>query len=299
MTGTTVSTRLLRHAWLLVLVIGVALFVLDERTMVRTENPNFVPSAILLGAAVVPFAFVTFIKGRRLPYAVGGGMLASAAFFGGVLGTIVAGTLEFDVEQRLGALPMIGVAVIEEGAKLLVPLVLLLVLHRRFGPADGLLLGVACGAGFAALETMGYGFVTLLESHGSVVSTVDVLMLRGLMSPAGHMAWTGITAAALYAIPRAVDRGRAVGRFVLAYVVAVALHACWDSFGGLIPYVVLAVISLGLLTYIAHRIAHHPAASPAARAPEAGAGGPVLAAGVSRPAAPAPTGPARRWPPGR
>ncbi|WP_312030372.1 PrsW family intramembrane metalloprotease [Actinomycetospora sp. TBRC 11914] len=249
------TSRLLRHAWLLVLVIGVALFVLDERTMVATRNPNFVPSAILLGSAVVPFTFVTFIKGRRLPYAVSGGLLASAAFFGGVLGTIVAGTLEFDVEQRLGALPMIGVAVIEEGAKLLVPLVLLLVLRHRFGPADGLLLGVACGAGFAALETMGYGFVTLLESHGSVVSTVDVLMLRGLMSPAGHMAWTGITAAALYAVPGAVHHGRAVGRFVLAYIVAVALHTAWDSLGGVVAYVVLAVLSLGLLTYIAHRIA--------------------------------------------
>jgi RsiW-degrading membrane proteinase PrsW (M82 family) len=198
-------------------------------------------------------------------------MLASAAFFGGVLGTIVAGTLEFDVQQRLGALPMIGVAIIEEAAKLLVPLVLLLVLRRRFGPADGLLLGVACGAGFAALETMGYGFVTLLETHGSVLTTVDVLMLRGLMSPAGHMAWTGITAAALFSIPGAVHRGRAVGRFVLAYVVAVALHAAWDSVGGLIPYVVLGVISLGLLTYISHRIAHSPAPTPAVASPEAAA----------------------------
>jgi protease PrsW len=256
------STRWVRHAWLLVLVVGIALFVLDERTMVATDNPNFVPSAILLGAAVVPFTFVTFIKGRRLPYVVSGGLLASAAFFGGVLGTIVAGTLEFDVQQRLGALPMIGVAIIEEAAKLLVPLVLLLVLRHRFGPADGLLLGVACGAGFAALETMGYGFVTLLSSHGSVVSTVDVLMLRGLMSPAGHMAWTGISAAALFAIPGAVHHGRAVGRFVLAYVVAVALHAAWDSLGGLLAYVVLAVLSLGLLTYIAHRIAHHTVQAP-------------------------------------
>jgi protease PrsW len=261
-TGTATS-RWARHAWVLVLVVGIALFVLDERTMVATENPNFVPSAILLGAAVVPFAFVTFVKGRRLPYAVSGGLLASAAFFGGVLGTIVAGTLEFDVQQRLGTLPMIGVAIIEEAAKLLVPLVLLLVLRGRFGPADGLLLGVACGAGFAALETMGYGFVTLLTSHGSVVSTVDVLMLRGLMSPAGHMAWTGITAAALYAIPGAAQHGRAIGRFALAFVVAVALHACWDSFGSVIAYAVLAIVSLGLLTWIAPRIAHSSAPTPA------------------------------------
>jgi hypothetical protein len=43
----------------------------------------------------------------------------------------------------------------------------------------------------------------------------------------------------------------------------VALHAAWDSLGGLIAYVVLAVVSLGLLTVIAHRIAHSPSPTPA------------------------------------
>jgi RsiW-degrading membrane proteinase PrsW (M82 family) len=265
--------RLIRHAWLLVLVVGVALFLLDERTMIRTENPNFVPSAILLGAAVVPFTFVTFIRGRRLPYTVSGGLLASAAFVGGVLGTIVAGTLEFDVAQRLGGLPMLGVALIEETAKLLVPLALLVAMRRRVGPADGLLLGVACGAGFAALETMGYAFVTLLSAKGGLIGALDVLMLRGLMSPAGHMAWTGLTAAALYAIPHAARRGPAVGRFVLAFVVAVCLHTLWDSLGGLPTYVVLAIVGLGALTYVAHRITHaaHAVATPTAdHAPSGG-----------------------------
>lgn len=257
-----------RHAWLAVLVVGVALFVLDERTMVTTDNPNFVPSAILLGASVVPLTFVVFVEGRRLPYAVSGGMLAGTAFFGGVLGTIVAGTIEFDVQRRLGTLPMLGVAVIEEAAKLVVPLVLMLVLRHRLRAPDGLLLGVAAGAGFAALETMGYAFVELLKSRGSVVNTVDVLVVRGVMSPAGHMAWTGITAAALFGTLGAASPGRAFGRFVLAYVVAVVLHTCWDSFGGLIAYLVLAVLSLGVLTWIAHRIGHphhYPPDSPVHR----------------------------------
>lgn len=42
------NRRLVRHAWVLVLVVGIALFLLDERTMVDTDNPNFVPSAIPL-----------------------------------------------------------------------------------------------------------------------------------------------------------------------------------------------------------------------------------------------------------
>ena len=77
------STFLHRHAWLGVLVVGTALFVGVERTLVATQNPNLVPSAILLGAAVVPAVFVAFISGRGLPYSVGGSVIGGAAFFGG------------------------------------------------------------------------------------------------------------------------------------------------------------------------------------------------------------------------
>ena len=47
-----------RHAWIAVLVVGAALFLIEERTLVATQNPNLVPSAILLGASIVPLAFV-------------------------------------------------------------------------------------------------------------------------------------------------------------------------------------------------------------------------------------------------
>jgi len=91
-----------------------------SRTLVATQNPNLVPTAILLGAAVVPAAFVTFISGRRRQYAVGGVAFAASAFLGGVIGLVVAGTVEFDVQRDLGALPMIGVGLIEETSKLIV-----------------------------------------------------------------------------------------------------------------------------------------------------------------------------------
>ena len=197
-----------RHAWIAVLVVGAALFLIEERTLVATQNPNLVPSAILLGASIVPLAFVAFVYGRRLPYGVPGIAVAASAFLGGVIGTIVAATLEFDVLRDLGGLPMLGVGLIEETSKLLVPLALLFWLRRHRTRADGLLIGVACGAGFAALETMGYAFTTLIKSGGDITDTVDVLLLRGFLSPAGHMAWTGIAAAALYAAAATRRRGR-------------------------------------------------------------------------------------------
>ena len=119
-----------RHAWLAVMVVGAALFIAEERTLVATQNPNLVPSAILLGASIVPLAFVTFVYGRRLPYRVPGIAVAASAFLGGVIGTIVAATLEFDVLRALGGLPMLGVGLIEETSKLLVPLALLIPLRH-------------------------------------------------------------------------------------------------------------------------------------------------------------------------
>jgi RsiW-degrading membrane proteinase PrsW (M82 family) len=149
---------------------------------------------------------------------------------------------------------MLGVGLIEETSKLLVPLALLIPLRQYRTRADGLLIGVACGAGFAALETMGYAFTTLIKSGGDITDTVEILLLRGFLSPAGHMAWTGIAAAALYAAA-ATRRRREILQFVGAFVVAVVLHALWDSQSSLIGTAVVAIASLGLLAFTAHRAA--------------------------------------------
>ena len=249
--------RLRRHAWLLVLVTGAALFAAVERTMVGTHNPNYVPTAILLGAGVVPAAFLTFVNGRRMPYTVPLRMVVGTAFFGGVLGTVVAGWLEYDTVRHLGAMPMLGVGLIEEASKLIAPLALLPLLRNRTR-ADGLLLGVACGAGFAALETMGYAFVTLVGTGGKVSAAVDVLVLRGALSPACHMAWTGIAAAALYAAAASGWKARKIVQFVLAFTAAVVLHALWDGIGWSPVHAVLAISSLCLLWFTAHRAVRIP-----------------------------------------
>lgn len=143
---------------------------------------------------------------------------------------------------------------IEEAAKLVVPAALLLSLYRR-KPANGPIIGVASGAGFAVLETMGYAVVALVESRGQLAAVDGTLLLRGLLSPAAHMAWTGLTAAALWHTAARRWSGPAVGALVGTYVLAVVLHTLWDSFDNLVAYVVLAVIALSLLGATTHRLA--------------------------------------------
>jgi RsiW-degrading membrane proteinase PrsW (M82 family) len=238
-----------RHIWLVVLLVGGLLYYLVLRTLQETQNPNLVPSLILLGAFLVPVTFVTYIYQRVSgPDRIAGSspdLIALAALFGGVIGVVVAGRLEYDTMRDLGTVPMLAVGLIEEGAKLIVPIGILVLLRRR-RPKNGLLVGVAVGMGFAALETMGYAFTALLASKGSIGTVEETLLLRGLLSPAAHAAWTGLSTAALW---HAASSGRFRGYagFVLTYLGVAGLHACWDGIGTWWSYVILSLISLGLV----------------------------------------------------
>ncbi len=253
-------------SWLWILIVGVVLFEAVRHTIIATGNPNLLPSLILLGAAVVPVSFVGFVLERRLAYDVGAGAVT-------VIAVVTAGFFEYNTLRTLGTLPITGVALIEETAKLIAPLgVVLFTRHRR--PADGLLLGAAAGAGFAVLETMGYGFVVLIKSQGDLSAVDNVLLLRGLLSPAAHIAWPGLAAAALWDASDRHWHPRALLRLVLIFAVAVALHATWDSIDSTVGYVVLAALSLALPILTAHRL--HRAAvassdSPATWEPKCGA----------------------------
>jgi RsiW-degrading membrane proteinase PrsW (M82 family) len=227
-TGRPQFARLRGSAWVLVLVVGVGLFEAMRRALVVTGNEALAPTLVVLGALVMPATVVTLIYGRRLRFSVSGGVLATVAACGGVVGVLVAGMVEFETLQRLGIGGKLGVAVIEEIAKLIIPALLLV-----FGPwrriGDGLIIGVASGAGFAALETMGYAFTTSITSHGSLAAVDGDLMVRGLLSPAGNMAWTGIAATGLWCAKQQRFSWRGTWTFVSGMTVAIALHTAWDG----------------------------------------------------------------------
>lgn len=243
--------RLHRMAWLPVLLVGLGLFVALRQTLLATGNANLLPALVLIGTLVVPVAFVTFIAGSRVDVHVTSGALAATAVCGGVVAVVVAGLLEFDALRHLGPAAILGVAVIEEAAKLIVPLLLLV-----YGPwravGDGLALGIASGAGFAVLETAGYTFVTAVNTHGSLPAIDDVLAVRGVLSPAGHMLWTGMCTAMLWTAASARFRGWRCLSFIATLGLAVGLHALWDGVGTPWSYGLLAGIGAVALSLISH-----------------------------------------------
>jgi RsiW-degrading membrane proteinase PrsW (M82 family) len=132
--------------------------------------------------------------------------------------------------------------------------VAVLALRRYRTVADGLLIGVASGAGFAALETMGYAFVALIVSRGDIQTVDGLLLLRGVLSPAGHMAWTGLTCAGLWGAANEGWSARSIIGFLLIFAMAVALHTAWDTVGTRTGYAMVGIVSIAALGFITHRI---------------------------------------------
>jgi protease PrsW len=226
------KTMLFRRVWFLILIGGLVLFIASDLALISTSDPNYVPTVLLIGGFLIPVVFVAFLF-QKVP--IGEIPIVPVALtflWGGALGVIVAGILEYSTLRQLGGAQLFGVGVIEESVKLILPLYLFFQRKYRH-EADGLLFGIAAGMGFAALETMGYGFTTYIQSHNNPATLMQTLLVRGLLSPSGHAAWTGIFCAALWREREihghAVLNATVIGFFILA----VFLHAMWDILGSI------------------------------------------------------------------
>jgi RsiW-degrading membrane proteinase PrsW (M82 family) len=252
------SLRFVKSEWFRIFIGGTLLFFATEQALRFTGNPAFVPIVLLLGAFVVPVAFVSFFYGQeravdKLVHAEAPLRMAAACFLiGGVVGVVVSGFVEYATLTQLTISSLFIVGLIEEGTKLIFPIAIY-VRSRYRSEADGLLFGVASGMGFAALETMGYGLVALIQAGGSVGMLEQTLLVRGLLSPVGHAAWTGLITATLW---RQRERtGKLFNpRVIPVFVLAVVLHALWDiagfsqqAFIAYAGYVIIGGISLILL----------------------------------------------------
>jgi len=254
-----------RQPWGQMLAVGLALFLLVTQAAKSTENPNYYPSIIVLGAFLAPMVFVTWVYGRTRPSFLPLPPLAVCFTWGGIVGTVIAGVLEYETLRDLGPFALLGVGFIEESAKLVAPLIVFLRWRHR-SEADGVVFGVASGMGFAAFETMGYAFVALIESKGSIGVLEMTLFMRGLLSPAGHGAWTGLVCAVLWRERERHGRVAPNHRVILAFLGAVLLHALWDTansltgvtlienFGIELVSLVIAVASLWLLSRRIHEV---------------------------------------------
>ena len=222
------ATPFFQRSSVRVLAGGTFLFFLLAILARGTNNAAYIPIVIVVGAFVTPVAFVSYVyerePGRDVPTAV----VAMCFIWGGAFGVSIAAILEYATLRSLGAAQLFGVGVIEESVKLIIPLGIYF--YGRFcSEADGLIFGVAAGMGFAALETFGYGLAAA-QSSGGIGSAEATLIVRGLLSPAGHGAWTGLVCAVLWREREKAGRRIVNLPVVTAFLAAALLHAFWDIF---------------------------------------------------------------------
>lgn len=226
---------------------------------------GLVVPAIWIAALVVPALYISYLREVEVfaaePLLVLGGTIAAGAVIG-VAVTAAADGLGNGLGSGGVILLTVVVAVVAEALKPAVPLLLL---RRRFPDTlDGLVLGVAAGAGFALAQT----FTNLLGALGGAQLRVDpanwvfTLFSAALLIPLLHGSCTGLVTAALWR-PRggrdAALRAAGLPLAIIADVIFTAGSEVLDD-AGLSPLFVLlwqAAVVAGVL--IAIRVLVHAA----------------------------------------
>jgi RsiW-degrading membrane proteinase PrsW (M82 family) len=228
-----------RHGWWWKLLAGgAALWVLVAIVTAYTLNSNLVPTLILLGSFLVPLT-VTMFAVERAEGNLSATTLILAFFVGGIFGVLGASLLELSLKPS----PWIYVAVgfIEEFVKGAI----LVVIGWRILPKNalqGALLGATIGAGFSAFESAGYAFNSAISGLGiDLHALVQTEMVRALLTPAGHVLWTGVLGAAIFSGARLPGRLRLTWGIVGTFVAVSLLHSLWDAMGGLSALLALAI----------------------------------------------------------
>lgn len=194
-------------------------------------NLNFLPAMIMLGAFAVPVTVLIFFYEinlfRNIPFY----KVIKYFILGGALSLILAILffsldLNTDISTYSGAL-MVGL--IEEAAKAVIVAFFLFRSKKSNYILNGLLIGAAVGAGFAAFETAGY--ILRYGLTGGDVAMLQIIKLRGFLAPGGHVAWAAIEGAALMYVKgfEKLDKKHLNDkRFLFICLISVVEHGIWD-----------------------------------------------------------------------
>ncbi|MFK9093080.1 PrsW family glutamic-type intramembrane protease [Bacillus salipaludis] len=206
------------------LYVGVSLF----------QNVNFIPGLIIVGAFAVPFTTLIFFWEMNAPQNIAIYRIIYVVFIGGILSMLVA-LVFFDILKNNINPITIGIA--EELAKAVTVIYFVRKLKYRY-ILNGLLLGAAVGAGFAAFETAGYALRGLIS--GSYHTLYTTILWRSLLAPGGHVAWAALTGAAFCMIQgdKHFELNMLIKpKFLRIFILAILMHALWDTpLPGIFPF---------------------------------------------------------------
>lgn len=198
------------------------------------ENSNALPGLIIIGAFAVPFSVLIFFFETNVYQNISIFEVIKIFFIGGVVSILSTLLLyEFvtfsDEATYFGVMTVTDaflVSIVEELGKAVI-VVYFINKYQINKILNGLLIGAAIGAGFAAFETLGYVFTELL-GYGDVIG---LIILRGWMSIGTHLAWSAIIGGAVIIVKKTNSfniKQLFDTRFIFFFASAVVLHGVWD-----------------------------------------------------------------------
>ena len=210
-----------------------------------TGNSNCIPGIMFLGAFAVPLATLMLFFELNSPRNVSLHMIGKLFLAGAV---ISLGVALLGYSLPIFQLGTWEAGIVEEVAKLLTVVILVHSVRYKY-VLNGILFGATVGAGFACFETAGYalnegflagllpvvvqsGQLSVAATQAGVSQMLSILLLRGVLAPLGHVAWTAIAAGALWRVKGDKPFSPMMmldGHFLKAFLIPVALHAIWDA----------------------------------------------------------------------
>jgi protease PrsW len=196
-------------------------------------NIKMIPGLIIVGCFVVPSAALLLLYEFNAPRNVSMMLLVRLVMLGGAMSLLFSLTLFSLGDDLTNLLGASAAGFIEETGKLAA----VLFATRKLSPVryrytlNGLVFGAAVGAGFAAFESAGYALTIMLNAK-SMGPVLDNILLRGVLSPFGHVVWTAIAAGALWRVKGAMSYNGTMladGRFLRIFIVSVLCHVTWNS----------------------------------------------------------------------
>src|SRR5437868_7202955 len=253
-------------AWWAVFLIGLVLWLATIGVASLTGDLIILPTIVLLGSFLVPVTAVVWYLDHDSSPELAPRRIVSAFLIAGVLGVLGASVLEYYLIS-VGLLGNLEVGLIEEFVKAVL-IVLTAWGIRSFHLRDGMALGATVGFGFAALESSGYALASLFVVYQhrlylSLDSVVYTELIRGVLAPFGHGAWSAIVGGAIFAAARRHGRIRLSGSVVGAFILVAVLHAVFDSLSSVVGYIVIAAIGLVPLVWLWRRGKREDLATPA------------------------------------
>ena len=225
------------------------------------ENPNLLPGMMMVGSFAFPISALVLFVELNVRRNVSLYMVARLAFLGGILSLLITLVIGEIVEGGLlpnsGFLSDLGASSagpMEETAKVIAMVVVARAAKYKY-KLNGLLVGAAVGVGFSAFESMGYaltnftggavgGMVGAAEKTNDMSvawnagvsqganAMIDVIVVRGILSPLGHIVWSAIAGCALWRVIKGREfkwRMLCDERFIRLLLVPVFLHMLWNS----------------------------------------------------------------------